>query len=134
MNYIQIAKDVRAAAKACIQEARKRDSDYYVHREIEVVTCDDSGRVCNEAFFVSLRDVSGKALRIACESVKRDSDMMGQTFTHFGFTGGTDAYESMDDMMKGYDYTPWADTWDLEYGEREAAMDLVTATEWENMK
>lgn len=120
MNYIQIAKDIRAAAKACIQDARKRDSDYYVHRDVEIITCNEDGRVCEEPFLLAVRDVSGKALRIACESVKRDSDMMSQTFTHFGFTGGTDAYESMDDMMKGYDYAPWTDTWDLEDVERDA--------------
>jgi hypothetical protein len=114
MNYIQIAKDIRKAAKECITEARKRDSDYYVHREVEVVACNDQGRTCDDAFFILLRDVSGKALRIACESLHRDSEVFNQPYTHFGFTGGTDAYESMDDMMKGYDYTPWADTWDLE--------------------
>jgi len=114
MNYIQIAKDIKAAAKQCINDCRKQDSDYYIHRDVEVVTCDANGRVSDEPFYIALKDVSGKALKIACESLKRDSDMMGQPFTHFGFTGGTDAYESMDDMMKGYDYTPWAGIWDIE--------------------
>lgn len=114
MNYIQIAKDARAAASLCITSARKRDSEYYVHRELEIVTCDDQGRVCNEAFFLSLRDCSGKGIKVAFQDVASDSP----PFTHFGITGGTDSYESMDDMMKGYDYTPWADIWDLEYAVR----------------
>jgi hypothetical protein len=114
MKYIQIAKDIRAAAKSCMQNSSRQLGEYYVHRDVEIVACDDDGRVSDEPFYISVRDISGKALRIACESVRDDCDMMGQTFTHFGFTGGTDAYESLDDMMKGYDYTPWADTWDLE--------------------
>ena len=112
MNYVQIAKDIRAAAKSCIEDCRREDSQYYVHREVEILALDAAGERCGlgEPYWLPLRDCSGKSVRAAVESVIRDEPEA----VAIGFCGGTDAYESMDDMMKGYDYTPWASTWDLE--------------------
>ncbi len=110
MKYSKLALSAFIAARKCIAEARKGSSYYYIHRDIEIVTCDSEGRVCDEAFLIRLRDLSGKALKIAFEEVASDSP----PFTHFGITGGLDAYDSMSDMMKGYDYSPWVETWDLE--------------------
>jgi hypothetical protein len=114
MNYVQIAKDIRAAAKVCINEARKQDNDYYTHREIELVACDGTGeRISDEATYLSLSEVSGATVKAAIRCVIEDCDTMRYTYSHIGVFGGVDAYESLSDCLKGYEYTPMANTWDL---------------------
>ena len=112
MNFVQIAKDAKAAAAECIAEARRHDDDYHIHREIEILALDDNGERCGlgEPVFLAVKDCSGKNMKAAIElalSYEKDA-------TQIGVGGGTDGYESLDDMMKGYDYTPYSNSWDLE--------------------
>jgi len=111
MNYIQIAKDIRAAATKCITDERRLYYGFYTHRSIEIIVCDEDGRFNDEPYYLELRQLSGKQLKIAFEHAA-----MGNTgFTSYGITGGVDRYATMNDMVNDYEYDPWAGTWDLEY-------------------
>lgn len=138
MNFVQIAKDAKAAAANCISEDRLAANRagakaYYVHREIEVIALDANGDRCGlgEPFYLAVKDCSGKNMRKAIESVLRDE----KDAVQIGVCGGTDEYDSMDDMMKGYDYTPYSGSWDLEDipVEDQAMIDAGNAQAWECM-
>ena len=113
MNHVQIAKDIRAAAKESITRSRAETGATYRHRAIEIITCDADGRVHGEdPIFLELNQISGKQIKLAFEGAAEGSP----PFTHYGVTGGLDEFESLHEMMQPYaDYCPWADTWDLEY-------------------
>ncbi len=108
VNYIEIAKRARVAARDCITSARQEcRRNHFTHRGIEVLAIDEHGdRIGDPLDYLEVKTISGKQLS---EVVRHHAPAQ---YDYICIQGGIDFHENLQDALKyPDDYTPMWDEW-----------------------
>lgn len=119
---VEMAKSATAAARKCIENARRDRERFYskthfTHRSVDVVAINADGERCGDGspIFLELSQLSGRALKDAAAELRRHYDDVVEICVQ----GGIDAHESFAAFMRdareyGWgDYDPQVDEWEV---------------------
>lgn len=111
-TWTQLADAVKAEARKCKRAAdREYRGSYLRPRELQVLACNDSGRVDRcEPIFNNTSAINGKWLREQVRYIKAQYP----DATLVGIDGGFDLFESFQDYLAGFDYEPCIEVWEIE--------------------
>jgi hypothetical protein len=114
-DLVAKAKEARKEAMAAIGRARAAYPDCYpVHRGIEISLSVNSSKL-DEGVFLELKELSGKGLAKGIEWLSKDIETLDPADEiEIWISGGIDLYESLTNLINGWDYDPWVEDWEIE--------------------
>lgn len=110
---VEAAKSAKARARSVIRTARRQNRWHFTHRGVEILPCDAAGARVGDGDILELSELSGKALRNSVAGLRKYADSYDGEFVTVGIQGGLDAWDSLQDQLKGYDYDPGFEWWDI---------------------
>lgn len=110
---VEAAKSAKARARSVIRTARRQNRWHFTHRGVEILPCDAAGARIGDGDILELSELSGKALRNSVAGLRKYTDSYDGDFVTVGIAGGLDCWDSLQDQLKGYDYEPGFEYWDI---------------------